>query len=140
MVGIAGLGASLDLLTSLGLGPKDSPLADHVLAITDYACQRLAELGATLLAPRSGPHSSGIVTFVIDGHEPNDIRRRLQAAGIVVRCRAGGVRLSPHGYATLAEVDCLIDELRLYLQTVRQEAITSELQDLAVGAGLIGRR
>jgi F-type H+-transporting ATPase subunit gamma len=34
----------------------------------------------------------------------------------------------------------LIDELRLYLQTARQEAITSELQDLAAGAGLIGRR
>jgi len=34
----------------------------------------------------------------------------------------------------------LIDELRLYLQTARQEAITLELQDLAAGAGLIGRR
>ncbi len=34
----------------------------------------------------------------------------------------------------------LIEELRLYLRTARQEAITSELQDLAVGAGLLERR
>jgi F-type H+-transporting ATPase subunit gamma len=33
----------------------------------------------------------------------------------------------------------LIDELKLFLQVARQDAITSELQDLAVGAGLLGR-
>jgi F0F1-type ATP synthase gamma subunit len=32
----------------------------------------------------------------------------------------------------------LIDELKLFLQVARQDAITSELQDLAVGAGLLG--
>jgi F-type H+-transporting ATPase subunit gamma len=31
----------------------------------------------------------------------------------------------------------LIDELGLFLQAARQDAITSELQDLAVGAGLL---
>ncbi len=36
--------------------------------------------------------------------------------------------------------DRLIEELKLYLQTARQEAITSELQDLAIGAGLLERR
>jgi F-type H+-transporting ATPase subunit gamma len=34
----------------------------------------------------------------------------------------------------------LIEELKLYLQTARQEAITTELQDLAIGAGLLERR
>ena len=33
----------------------------------------------------------------------------------------------------------LTDELRLYLQAARQEAITTELQDLAAGAGLLGQ-
>ena len=97
---------------SLGVGPQASPVAEHVLAITDYACQRLLELGAELLAPRTGEHRSGIVTFKLAGHDPNEIRRRLEAAGIIVRCRAGGVRISPHGYATTGEVDHLIDELR----------------------------
>jgi selenocysteine lyase/cysteine desulfurase len=112
MVGFIGLGASLDLLASLGVGPKHSPVAEHVLAITDYACQRLLELGATLLAPRDGDHRSGIVTFNLPGHDANTIRRHLESQKIIVRCRAGGVRISPHGYATFEEVDRLIDELQ----------------------------
>jgi cysteine desulfurase/selenocysteine lyase len=112
MVGFIGLGASLDLLTSLGIGPRSSPVAEQVLAITDYACQRLLELGATLHAPRERDHRSGIVTFNLPGHDANTIRKRLEAKKIIVRCRAGGVRISPHGYATLEEVDRLIDELR----------------------------
>jgi selenocysteine lyase/cysteine desulfurase len=112
MVGFTGLGASLDLLTELGVGPRRSPVAEQVLAITDYACQPLQELGATFLAPRCGDHRSGIVTFQLSGHDPNDIRRKLETAGIIVRVRAGGVRISPHGYATTEEVDRLIEELK----------------------------
>lgn len=112
MIGFTGLGASLDLLTSLGVGPHASPVAEHVLAITDHACRRLQEIGATLHAPRIAEHRSGIVTFDLPGHDPNVVRRRLEAAKIIVRCRAGGVRISPHGYATLDEVDRLIEELK----------------------------
>jgi cysteine desulfurase/selenocysteine lyase len=117
MVGFTGLGASLDLLKSLGIGPQASPIAEHVLTITDYACERLLELGAKLHAPRTGPHRSGIVTFELPGHDSNDIRRRLEAARIIVRCRAGGVRISPHGYATTDEVDRMIDELKAILRS-----------------------
>jgi len=119
MAGFIGLGASLDLLADLGLTPNASPIAEHVLAITDYACERLLELGAELLAPRTGVHRSGIATFKLPGHDPNDIRRRLELAGVIVRCRAGGVRISPHGYATAEEVDCFIEELK---QIARSQA------------------
>lgn len=112
MAGFIGLAASLDLLTGLGLGPQKSPLADQILAVTDHACQRLKELCATLLAPREPEHRSGIVTFQLPGHEPNELRRRLEQAGFIVRFRAGGVRLSPHAYNTREEVDALADELR----------------------------
>jgi selenocysteine lyase/cysteine desulfurase len=112
MIGFFGLGASLDLLTSLGVGPGSSPVAEQVLAITDYACERLLEIGAKLHAPRMGVHRSGIVTFDLPGHDPNDVRRRLETEKIIVRCRAGGVRISPHGYATTEEVDRLIQELK----------------------------
>jgi selenocysteine lyase/cysteine desulfurase len=112
VAGMIGLGASLDLLAGLGLAPHASPIADQVLAVTDYACQRLAALGATLLAPREALHRSGIVTFMLPGHDPQQLRRRLEDAGIVVRCRAGGVRISPHGYNTCDEVDRLIGEVQ----------------------------
>lgn len=109
--GLIGLAASLDVLASLGLSPTASPIAEHVLAITDYACERLARLGATFLAPREKNHRSGIVTFQIHGQDPHQLRRRLEAAGIITRYRAGGVRISPHGYATMEEVDRMIDVL-----------------------------
>jgi len=112
MIGFAGLGASLDLLASLGVGPRTSPVAGHVLAITDYACEQLQAIGATLHAPRTGEHRSGIVTFDIAGYEANAVRRKLEATRIIVRCRAGGLRISPHGYATRDEIDRLIAELR----------------------------
>jgi len=115
MIGFHGLGASLDLLTSLGAGPHASPIAEQVLALTDFAAGELAALGATLLAPRSGEHRSGIVTFSFAGRDPQVIRRRLETAGIVVRCRGGGVRLSPHGYNTREEIERMIAELRRIL-------------------------
>jgi cysteine desulfurase/selenocysteine lyase len=117
--GLIGLAASLDLLESLGLSPNRSPIAEQVLAVTDYACERLSRLGATFLAPRDNEdysdHRSGIVTFQIPGQDPNHLRRRLEAAGIITRYRAGGVRISPHGYATMEEVERLIEELSLVI-------------------------
>jgi selenocysteine lyase/cysteine desulfurase len=112
MVGFTALGASLELLTELGVAPTGSPVAERVLAVTDYACDQLQALGATLHAPRTGPHRSGIVTFNLPGRDSNDLRRRLEQVKIITRCRAGGVRISPHGYATKVEIDRLLDELR----------------------------
>jgi cysteine desulfurase/selenocysteine lyase len=108
MAGMIGLGASLALLSELGARPPNSPVADLVLAITDYACERLASLGAVLLSPREGEHRSGIVTFQIPGKDPAEIRKALLAAGIVTSCRGGGVRISPHGYNTREEIDRLL--------------------------------
>jgi selenocysteine lyase/cysteine desulfurase len=115
MIGFHGLGASLDLLSSLGVGPHDSPVAEQVLALTDFAAAELAACGATLLAARNAAHRSGIVTFVLPDRDPQAVRRQLEAAGIVVRCRGGGVRMSPHGYNTRSEIERMIAELRRML-------------------------
>jgi cysteine desulfurase / selenocysteine lyase len=108
MAGMIGLGASLALLADIGLGPASSPVGDLVLSITDYACERLASVGANLLSPREGAQRSGIITFQIPGHDPADIRKALLAAGVVTSCRGGGVRISPHGYNTCDEIDRLV--------------------------------
>jgi ATP synthase F1 gamma subunit len=42
--------------------------------------------------------------------------------------------------AATQNADRLIDELTLTVQTARQQAITQEMQELAVGAGLVGPR
>ncbi|MCE9526483.1 MAG: aminotransferase class V-fold PLP-dependent enzyme [Planctomycetales bacterium] len=112
MAGMIGLGASLKLLTELGVGPASSTVAELVLSVADYACERLASLGAVLLSPREGANRSGIVTFQIPGQVPAEIRKTLLAEGIVTSCRGGGLRISPHGYAMREEIDRMMEVLR----------------------------
>ena len=112
MAGMIGLGASLALLADLGVGPSHSPVAEPVLSMTDYASEWLASIGAVLISPREGAHRSSIVTFQLPGRDSAEVRKALLAAGIVTSCRGGGVRISPHGYATREEIDRLIEVLR----------------------------
>ena len=45
MVGLLGLGASLNLLSECGVGPNESAVGDRVLEISDFACERLQRGG-----------------------------------------------------------------------------------------------
>ncbi len=112
VAGMVGLGASLKMLRELGVGPSQSPVADWVLDVTDYASSRLLTLGAKLISPHEGEKRSGILTFQLSAQEPAQIRERLLTAGIVTSCRGGGVRISPHGYNTREEIDRMIDVLQ----------------------------
>ncbi|MBM3999486.1 MAG: aminotransferase class V-fold PLP-dependent enzyme [Planctomycetes bacterium] len=98
MVGILGLGASLDLLASFGLSPDRSPLADTVLAWTDRASAWIGERGGVVLSDRRPAHRSGIVSFQWPGERPEAVRKMLLEAGVVSSCRGGRLRISPHAY------------------------------------------
>ncbi len=104
MVGIHGMGASLDLLLGAGI----ETVWDHVSDLTDRACAGLASVGATVTCDRSAHGRSGIVTFIVDGQDPVTVNELLAARGVVCSARGGGVRLSPHGYNTYEEVDRLV--------------------------------
>jgi selenocysteine lyase/cysteine desulfurase len=112
MVGFIGLGASLDLLADLGLSATASPLAHRVLQISQMAISELGLLGAEVLSPRDDRHRSGIVTFRLPGHSPEDLQKRCRAAGVVLSCRGGGLRISPHAYNHEADVERLVEVLR----------------------------
>lgn len=112
MVGFFALGASLELLAGCGLAADASPLAERVLAITDLACQRLEKIGARIVSHRQGPEKSGIVAFEIPGLDPQKQRRRSQQDGVVLNCRDGYLRISPHAYNNADDVDRLIESLQ----------------------------
>ncbi len=112
MVGFTGLNASLEMLRDLGVGPMASPVAERVLTVADYAVQKLRELSLPLVSPHEAHHRSGIVTFQTPDADPQKVRQQLADRGIAVACRGGGIRLSPHGYATEEEIDRLIEALR----------------------------
>jgi len=94
MAGFLALGASLELLMSLGV----DNLAAAILDITDRACEQLARLGAVVRSSRSNLERSGIVSFELPGHDPTQVRQHCLARGVAINCRAGRLRISPHAY------------------------------------------
>lgn len=92
--GIAGLGASTDLLAGVGI--------DTVWAHVDHWCDRLvtglADLGATVVSDRSPAGRSPIVTATFGDADPVAIVERLVTRGVLAAPRGGGVRFSPHAW------------------------------------------
>ncbi len=100
-------GTSLDLISSLGITPHESPIGDRIVQLSDYACDQLEQHGAIVLSPRVNGHKSGIIVFEVPGIEPAAFRDRCLQQGVVVSCRGGGVRISPHAYNDELEIDKL---------------------------------
>jgi selenocysteine lyase/cysteine desulfurase len=105
MLGTIALGASLQLLLDAGI--------PRVWAHVDALCDRLVEglgtiEGGRVLSDRSAEGRSGIVSFDLEGPSPDELAERLRAASFVCASRGGGVRIAPHGYNTVDEIDALV--------------------------------
>ncbi len=106
--GLIGLGASLEMLSSFGF----EAIAARVLAITDLACERLATAGAQVISNREAEHRSGIVTFALPGADHQQVRQHCLDQDIVLSCRGGGLRISPHAYNNETDLDRLMEAIR----------------------------
>ncbi len=111
MVGMHGLGASLDLLADCGLAHDRSTLADGVLEISAKAIQRLDDVGADIISPRDDVRRSGIVSFELPGRDANELRQQCLKAGVALACRDGRLRISPHAYNNEEDIERLIAAL-----------------------------
>jgi selenocysteine lyase/cysteine desulfurase len=110
--GLIALGASIGLLMELGM----NAIATAVLDITDRACERLTEIGATIVSDRQSDHRggeqrSGIVAFELPGRDPMAVKRHSLRQNVVFGCRAGRLRISPHAYNNEEDIDRLIEAL-----------------------------
>ena len=108
MVGMLGFGASLDLLLELGC----EQIAAAILDVTDRACERLEQIGAKIVSDRSPEHRSGIVAFELAGRDPLAVKKHCLTRQVVLSCRAGRLRISPHAYNNEEDVDRLIGALQ----------------------------
>jgi cysteine desulfurase / selenocysteine lyase len=104
VAGFLGLAESLELLLKLGV----DAIGRRILEITDLACARLVEAGCSVASLREGKHRSGIVLFEVPGQDPLSVVAHLAREGVVVRCRGGKLRISPHAYVDETDVERLI--------------------------------
>jgi selenocysteine lyase/cysteine desulfurase len=105
---IAGLGESIQLLLDTGI----ENVRDRVLELTGYLCDRVRSAGADVFSSRVPGEESGIVSLLTPGRDPKELMRRCKAAAIVVNVRAGRLRVSPHAYNTVGEIDRFVEVLR----------------------------
>jgi selenocysteine lyase/cysteine desulfurase len=107
MPGIVGLGASLELLLQYGV----AAMGQRIVEITDIICERLAGQGGVIHSRREGEHRSGIVSFELPGKDPLAVRKRCLEQGVVLSCRAGKLRVSPHAYCNEDDLERLMTAL-----------------------------
>ena len=112
MVGVAALGASLDLLSRFGLSAGASPLAERVVGLNHGIAERLEEVGASVKSSIDPAHGSGILSFDLPGRDLPAVRRRCLDAGVVLSVRNDWLRVSPHAYTNGDDIDRLMDALR----------------------------
>ena len=108
--GMLGFGASIQLLQSLGI----ENIAAAILEVTDHVCQQLATLGHRVISPRNGEERSGIVSFEFPDADLLAVRRHCLDRGVALACRAGRIRVSPHGYNNEDDVNRLVEALRTF--------------------------
>ncbi|HEV2950125.1 MAG TPA: aminotransferase class V-fold PLP-dependent enzyme [Gemmataceae bacterium] len=106
--GIAGLGASLELLLEIGI----PTIEERVIELTDYLCDRAKAIGMEVYSSRRPGDKSGIVSLQVPHADPIQLVRRFKKEGVVINQRAGRLRVSPHFYNTHEEIDRLIELLQ----------------------------
>jgi cysteine desulfurase/selenocysteine lyase len=103
-IGAVSLAEAIDVIDRAGT----PAIAAHVLGLTDRLTDGLRAAGAEIASFRGKRESSGIVTFRVPGRDPMELGRALQQDGIVTTYRANGIRVAPHGYNTVEEIDSLL--------------------------------
>ena len=128
IAGAVGIGASIDFINSL-----DRELChQYEMSLHDYALEKLEQFEDIRIIGKSSKKSA-IISFVIDGIHPHDIGTIINQKGIAVRtghhCTMplmdfygipGTVRASFSIYNNHAEVDKLIDAIKLAIKMLKQ--------------------
>ena len=107
IAGIAGLGASLEWLLTIGI----EQISERVIQLTDLLCTRLQDLGGTLVSSRRTGEKSGIVSVSWPTLNARSLRHYCWENHVLLSVRAGRIRISPHFYNTEEEIELLCSVL-----------------------------
>lgn len=103
-----GLEQSLKLLTETGI----SSIESHLAELTDSLCEGLEDRGYSIVSSRRPGERSQIVSVrPPEGSSAEDVFRQLEAEKIIVSARSGIIRVSPHFYNVMEDIDRLLETL-----------------------------
>ncbi len=105
--GMFGLTARLEQINEAGI----DLIERYILSLTDRLVERLHAKGYEVTSPRGDGEKSGIVTFRDPKRPSEELFERLDEASIRVSLRAGGIRVSPHYYNTVDEIERVVEIL-----------------------------
>lgn len=117
-VGLLGLEASLGMLLDFGCHAPQSGFANRVMQLAAQARERLLSVGAQLAwKPPSDSlslngHASGIVSFHVPGKDPQQVRRELMRAGVILSVRHGALRIALHAYNNTHDIERMVQAIR----------------------------
>lgn len=103
----AALGESVQLLLDCGI----EAIGRRLLEVTDQIVEGLERMGATVVSPREGDGSSGIVSCTLAQVPAAEARRRALSRQVVLSCRGGRIRISPHVYTNEQDIARLLSAL-----------------------------
>ena len=104
-LGFVGAGAALELLLTVG----QKRIQKEILGLTGYLIDELKDLSVELTTPADPNRRAGIVNFKV--RDLSAAMNRLRRKRIAVSSRGGGIRVSPHFYNTIEELDSLVSAL-----------------------------
>jgi kynureninase len=102
----------LDLLAGVGV----DAIREHSLRCTDRILRRAADAGMPVVSPEAPAQRGGVVCVGIPDGE--NVKRRLADRRMICSWR-GSLRIAPHAYNTVDEVDAFMDALEGEWQRVR---------------------
>lgn len=106
--GIVGFGASLELLASYGV----EAISRRIVEVTETICEELTRRGARIVSSRVPRQQSGIIAFEWPGGEdPRKVQQRCREHRVILNCRGGYLRLSPHVYTNEEDISQLFSAL-----------------------------
>src|SRR5436190_16905037 len=105
---IHGLEASLKLLHEVGI----RPIQNHLENLTDHLCERLQNTQYEIVSSRRAGEKSQIVCIRhLAGLSSMDLYTHLKKRNIITAPRGDRLRISPHFYNTVEEMDELVKAL-----------------------------
>ncbi len=104
---LAGFCPSLELILEVGI----EDIERHIMELLDHFLSFLQGSRFTILSSLEARHRSSILSFTSDDIQA--VHRHLKANNVHTSVREGGLRVSPHFYNTLDDIDRLITLLKM---------------------------